>query len=64
MRLLKAAGSSDRQGEQRSPIQIRPNVTWPSLGDTDNDVETFIEEYEEVVGLANDGRGMSAKEKL
>ena len=63
VRLLKA-GSSDRQGEQRSTIQIRPNVTWPSLGDNDHDVESCIDEYEEVVGLANDGRGMSSKEKL
>ncbi|HIL58476.1 MAG TPA: zinc finger CCCH domain-containing protein, partial [Rhodothermales bacterium] len=68
VRLLKegsrGGGPPERAGEHRSTIQIRPNIVWPSLGDTDHDVQAFIDDYEDVVGLANDGRGMSAKEKL
>ena len=43
-----------------------PQVTWPTLGDGDGEhnVEAFFEEYEDIVGLANDGRGMAPVEKL
>ena len=51
-------------GEQRSTIQVRPQLHWPTLGDDDHDVELFIEEFEEVVGLANNGMGMNFREKL
>ena len=60
---LMKASPGERSGE-RSTIQVRPNVVWPSLSDTDLDVVTFIDEYEDVVGLANDGRGMPIREKL
>ena len=48
----------------RSTIQLRPEVKWPHLDDNDHDIETFYEEFEEIIGLANDGRGMNAVEKL
>eukprot|EP00974_Lingulodinium_polyedra_P040514 3890639-Lingulodinium_polyedra.AAC.1 len=43
-------------------IQIKPQFQWPTLGDADYDVDAFLEEFEETTGLANDGRGMAAKE--
>ena len=44
----------------RSTIQLRPEVKWPHLDDNDHDIETFYEEFEEIIDLANDGRGMNA----
>ena len=50
--------------EPRSTIQVRPTLHWPHLGDDDFDVELFLEEFEETVGLANNCTGMNYREKL
>ena len=39
-------------------------ASWPSLGGQDVDVDSFIEEFEELMGLANDGKGMHATERV
>ena len=48
----------------KSTIQIKPDVSWPSLNDGDQDIETFFEDLEDICGLANDATGMSAVERL
>ena len=54
----KHAGDSVRWNNQ-----LRPEVKWPHLDDSDHYIETLYEEFEEIIGLANDGRGMNAVEK-
>ena len=48
----------------RSTIQIKPDITWPSLNDGDQDIETFFEDLEDICDLANDATGMSEIERL
>jgi hypothetical protein len=48
----------------RSTIQIKPDITWPSLTDTDQDIETFFEDLEDICDLANDATGMNDIERL
>ena len=45
-------------------IQVKPQIQWPSLDDTDADIDDFLERFEETVGLANDGLGMAERERL
>ena len=49
----------DKNSSKKSTIQIRPDVTWPSLSDLDQDIETFFEELDDICDLANDADGMS-----
>ena len=54
-------------GQLRSTIRVEPRVSWPRLGDDGlggKEVEEFYERLEEIFGLANNGQGMSAPEKL
>ncbi|HIE71147.1 MAG TPA: hypothetical protein EYP98_13775, partial [Planctomycetes bacterium] len=51
-------------GPRRSTIQVKPDIAWPSLADSDQDIETFFEELEDVCDLANDASGMSDVERL
>ena len=44
-----------RRGQNTSATQTEPNRSLPTLGDGDCDVDSFLEEFEEMVGLANDG---------
>ena len=57
---------SDLDGRKRtkSTIQIKPDITWPSLTDADQDIETFFEDLDDVCDLANDATGMSDIERL
>ena len=51
----------------RSTIRVEPRVTWPKLGDDGTggkEVQEFYEKLEEIFGLANNGQGMSATERL
>ncbi len=58
--LVSLANALERQTQDRSAksttISVKPTVTWPTLGGQDFGVDTFLEEYEELVGLANEGR--------
>ena len=50
-----------------STIRINPSVTWPKLADEGPDsreVSEFFDKFDETCGLANDGRGMTASERL
>ena len=62
--IMEALRDKHADGSVRSTIQLRPEVKWLHLDDTDDGIETFYEESEEIIGLANDGRGMNAVEKL
>ena len=53
-----------RRGQKTSATQTEPNRSLPTLGDGDCDVDSFLEEFEEMVGLTNDGSGMSAVERI
>ena len=48
----------DQSQQPRSVIQIKPQVSWPTLGNNDHDIDAFFDEFEEVTGLCNDGKGM------
>jgi len=61
--LTKSQQSKDKP-KPNATIQIKPNIAWPSLGDNDYDVEQFFLEFEEIVGLANDGAGMGWAEMV
>ena len=52
------------KSKTRSTIQTKPDITWPSLTDADQDIETFFEDLEDVCDLANDATGMSDIERL
>ena len=60
----------EKQGKDKklaSTIRVNPTISWPKLGDDGPDcreVAEFFESFEETVGLANDGAGMSDKERL
>ncbi|CAK0832647.1 unnamed protein product [Prorocentrum cordatum] len=59
------AGALGRRADKKSStIQVKPHYSLPTLGDGDFDVDSFVEEFEEMVGLANDGSGMSATEMV
>ena len=64
--LLETISAKDGQQpvHRGATIRINPTVKWPTLGGDDQDVEEFFEQFEELCGLANDGLGMSDKEKL
>ena len=50
-----------------STIRVEPKVHWPHLGDDGpggKEVEDFYDCFEEICGLANNGRGMSDKEMV
>ena len=49
---------------RRGIIRIDPKAHWPTLHDTDPDVEEFYDEYEGVCQLANDMRGLLPFERL
>ncbi len=53
-----------KKSSKKSTIQIRPDVTWPSLSDHDQDIETFFEELDDICDLANDADGMSDIKRL
>ena len=48
----------------RATIQIRPIVAWPQLVDADRKIKRFWAEFDDVVGLANDGQGIAVREQL
>ena len=51
----------DQRGEKKaSNTQVKTRRSLPALGDGDFDVDAFLEDFEEMVGLANGGQGMSA----
>ena len=54
----------ERSTRKNATIRINPQVKWPMLADDDHDVEEFFEQFDELCGLANDGDGMSDKERL
>ena len=61
---------AEKQGRDKklsSTIRVHPTVQWPKLGDGGPDcreVSEFFEAFEDTVALANDGAGMSDKERL
>ncbi|CAK0835569.1 unnamed protein product [Prorocentrum cordatum] len=59
-----AGALGQRADKKSSTIQVKPHYSLPTLGDGDFDVDSFVEEFEEMVGLANDGAGMSATEMV
>merc|ERR1711978_805281 len=54
-------GSGDRR---KGIIQLRSDMPWPTFSDTDYDVEKFLDDFEEIVGLGNEGQGLRPAEKL
>ena len=55
------------QGGQNSITTVKTDLVWPTLTDDKSDtkdVVLFYEEFEDVCALANNCRGMSAREKL
>ena len=55
----------DKDEESRKGvIRINPNVRWPKLADNDTDIDSFMDEFNAVTQLANDGRGMKVADKL
>ena len=52
------------QEMKRGVIRIDPKMHWPTLQDTDMEVEEFYDEYEGVCQLANDMRGLLPLERL
>ena len=62
---LKEALSA--RGGQNSITTVKTDLVWPTLTDDKSDtkdVVLFYEEFEDVCALANNCRGMSAREKL
>ena len=62
---LKEALSS--RGGANSITTVKTDLVWPTLTDDKSDtkdVVLFYEEFEDVCALANNCRGMSAREKL
>jgi hypothetical protein len=53
-----------KQPGNKSVISIRPNIQFPSLTDEDMDVEGFLERFDELVNLANDGTGLPPREAI
>ena len=52
---------------RRSTIRVEPRVVWPKLSDDGQggrEVEEFYEKFEEICGLANNGKGMSDREMM
>ena len=51
-----------------STIKIAPKVSWPELGDrrdgSGKEAEEFLEKFEDICHLANDGFGMKSREML
>ena len=45
-------------------IRVNPTLRWPFLEDGDVDIDAFFIEFKSMTGLANDGQGMRAHEKL
>ena len=39
-------------------------MTWPTFGDDDQDVEKFLEDFDEMISMGNDGRGLESAERL
>ena len=52
------------QETRRGMIRINPKMQWPTLHDTDMEVEDFYEEFEGVRQLRNDMRGLLPMERL
>ncbi|HIG75530.1 MAG TPA: zinc finger CCCH domain-containing protein, partial [Bacteroidetes bacterium] len=48
----------------RSTMRIHPHVEWPMCGDADDDVRAHVEEFEDIIAMASDGRGMAPSERL
>ena len=64
-KLLENKGEREPKG--RSTIKVEPKVNFPTLGDQDTSgkaVEEFYEKFEDIIGIMNDGRGMSNKETM
>ena len=53
-----------RRGQISSATQTEPNRSLPTLGEGDSDVNSFLEEFEEMVGLTNGGSEVSAVERI
>ena len=47
-----------------STIRVNTTCKFPILGDDDKDPDLWKEEFEGILAMANDGRGMMAQEKL
>ena len=65
----KAIGEAMRAGPsgRESTIKVQPKIEWPTLSDEDNTgyaIQDFYENLERIFSIANDGRGMSYKERL
>ena len=55
------------RGGQSSISTVKADVAWPTLTDDKSDardVVMFYEEFEDVCALANNCKGMSARERL
>ena len=55
------------RGGQNSITSVKTDLVWPTLTDDKSDtkdVVLFYEEFEDVCALANNCRGMSARERL
>ena len=48
----------------RSAMKVTPTVRWPIIDDTTTDPEDWKREFERVVGLCNDCKGLPASELL
>jgi len=60
----RGPGPKEDKDERTGVIRVNPVIRWPTLGDRDNDVDNFLEEFTSMTGLANDGRGMKVSEML
>ncbi|CAE7297016.1 pol, partial [Symbiodinium sp. CCMP2456] len=59
---LKEALSS--RSVSNSITTVKTDLVWPTLTDDKSDTKDVVEEFEDVCALANNCRGMSAREKL
>ena len=62
--LDKLATHSTAPRQPRATISVKPIVNWPIFGDDNHDLDKFLDEFNAMIGLANDGSGMSNKETL
>ena len=63
--LNRRDGSVERKsGRHRSALQLRPEVSWPTLTDATSDIKRFWQDLEATIMLCNDGSSLGDREKL
>ena len=63
MRMADLMEANNKATRLNSTIQIKPQVDLPQLSDTDMDIQDFFTKFEDVMQLANCGRGTMSWER-